>query len=72
MCNVAIHRLVDANRDGGSMEMEADQRRRCLSRRDAMTALHWNEHANRDIVHAYKTLHLAADLVEERVGLCSR
>ena len=37
-----------------------------------MTALHWNEHANRETVHAYKTLHLAADLVEKRVGLCSR
>ena len=48
------------------MEMEADQRRRCLSRRDAMMALHWNEHANREMVHAYKTLHRATGFVEKK------
>ena len=31
-----------------------------------MMALHWNEHANREIVHAYKTLHRATGFVEKK------
>ena len=31
-----------------------------------MMALHWNEHANREIVYAYKTLHQATGFVGKK------